>query len=143
VILDANVLISYLLASDLGTGPVATVVEAGLVGRYQLLLPRNLLDEFLENVVAKPYLAARIGPAEARSLAAALRRVALPLPALRERPPRVVRDPDDDYLLAAARLGAADILVTGDKDLLALDPAVTAPLRVVSPADFGRELGER
>jgi predicted nucleic acid-binding protein len=32
----------------------------------------------------------------------------------------VCRDPDDDYLLGCAEAGAADYLVTGDEDLLAV-----------------------
>ena len=34
--------------------------------------------------------------------------------------PGVCRDPDDDYLLGCAVAGAADYLVTGDEDLLAV-----------------------
>jgi len=36
------------------------------------------------------------------------------------RVPLVVRDPDDNEVLAAAVLGKADLVVTGDRDLLAL-----------------------
>ncbi len=47
-----------------------------------------------------------------------------------ESPPRVVRDPADDYLVALARAANADAIVTGDRDLLdhqGLEPpAVTA-----------------
>ena len=35
--------------------------------------------------------------------------------------PAISRDPDDDYLLALAKVGKADILITGDKDLLVLE----------------------
>ncbi len=45
-------------------------------------------------------------------------------------PARVLRDPDDDYLLALATSAGAEAIVTGDKDLLEhLDlqpPAITA-----------------
>lgn len=34
----------------------------------------------------------------------------------------VCRDPKDDYLLALAKDGEADYLITGDKDLLSLNP---------------------
>ncbi len=45
-----------------------------------------------------------------------------------------VRDPDDRWVLATAVEGAADILVTGDKDLLTLGD--TAPLPIVTPRAF-------
>lgn len=45
--------------------------------------------------------------------------------------PRVVRDPDDDHVLACALAAQADLIVTGDSDLLDLNgfqniPIVTA-----------------
>lgn len=44
-----------------------------------------------------------------------------------------VRDADDAWVLASAVAGAADLLVTGDKDLLVL--ARRAPLPIVTPRD--------
>jgi putative PIN family toxin of toxin-antitoxin system len=48
-----------------------------------------------------------------------------------------LRDPDDAWVLASALAGAADLLVTGDKDLLSV--AADAPLPILSP----REAWER
>lgn len=45
-----------------------------------------------------------------------------------------VRDPDDRWVLASAVAGKADILVTGDQDLLILGKQ--APLRIVDPRGF-------
>ena len=56
-------------------------------------------------------------------------------------PPRT-RDPKDDYLLAYALRDGADVLVTGDRDLLDSGD-VFAPLRIVDPGEFVRELGAR
>jgi len=45
-------------------------------------------------------------------------------------PPRVLRDPDDDYLVALARDAGAVAIVTGDRDLLdhvGLEPPAIAP----------------
>ena len=45
-----------------------------------------------------------------------------------------IRDPDDRWILATAIDGRADLLVSGDQDLLTL--AGTAPLRIVDPRGF-------
>ena len=51
------------------------------------------------------------------------------------KPPEVpVRDPDDRWILASAMVGRADVLVTGDRDLL--DIANKAPLPVLDPRAF-------
>ncbi len=47
---------------------------------------------------------------------------------------RVCRDPNDDMVLECALAAGAQCIVTGDKDLLVLDPF--RGIRVVSPADF-------
>lgn len=44
-----------------------------------------------------------------------------------------IRDPDDAWVLASAVAGGADLLVTGDRDLL--DIASVAQLRIVNPRD--------
>jgi predicted nucleic acid-binding protein len=47
------------------------------------------------------------------------------------------RDPDDDKFLELAVLGHADVIVSGDADLLALDPFRGIP--IVDPATFDRK----
>jgi putative PIN family toxin of toxin-antitoxin system len=44
-----------------------------------------------------------------------------------------VRDPDDAWVLASAITGGAELLVTGDKDLLVV--AARAPLPIVTPRE--------
>jgi hypothetical protein len=44
------------------------------------------------------------------------------------------RDPDDNMFLAVARSGEADCLITGDSDLLELDPFEGLP--ILTPAAF-------
>ena len=52
-----------------------------------------------------------------------------------------VRDPDDAWVLASAVAGDADLLVSGNQDLLVL--ANRAPLPILSPRDaWGRLRGE-
>ena len=45
-----------------------------------------------------------------------------------------IRDEDDRWILASAVKGAADVLVTGDRDLL--DVAALAPVKIVDPRGF-------
>ncbi len=45
-----------------------------------------------------------------------------------------VRDPDDRWVLASAIAGRADVLVTGDRDLLAIAPG--SPIPIVDPRGF-------
>lgn len=141
VILDTNLLISYLLDPARET-PYRRVVEAAVTGEVVPLLTPELVDELVAKIATKPYLADRVPPARAKALLDLLSRAGEVLDRITDPFPRIVRDRKDDYLIAYARAGAADTLVTGDKDLLALDPAVTAPLRIVSPADFARALAD-
>ena len=53
-------------------------------------------------------------------------------------PPKVCRDPDDDYILAAAVNAGSDYLVTGDKDLLVLKNF--AGMKIVTPREFAELL---
>lgn len=55
-----------------------------------------------------------------------------PKPAARATLPK--RDPADQWVVASAIQGRADVLVTGDRDLL--DIARVAPIRIVDPRGF-------
>jgi predicted nucleic acid-binding protein len=44
----------------------------------------------------------------------------------------VCRDPHDDYLVALATANATDAIVTGDLDLLAIDPKQLA-IEIITP----------
>ncbi len=46
--------------------------------------------------------------------------------------PRIARDPDDDHVLACAFAANADLIVSGDSDLLALEGFERIP--IVTPA---------
>jgi putative PIN family toxin of toxin-antitoxin system len=57
--------------------------------------------------------------------------------------PIPLRDPNDEFILASAIEGEADVLVTGDKDLLSVaGDERLGKLRIVSAAVFLSELGE-
>lgn len=57
----------------------------------------------------------------------------------RELPAAVPDDPDDDHVVACAVEGRADLIVSGDRHLLALGEYAGIP--VVRPADFLRTVG--
>lgn len=57
-------------------------------------------------------------------------RLVAPLPL----PTRVCRDPDDDLVLATALAAQADVIITGDKDLLTLK--THGGVRIRSPRQF-------
>ncbi len=119
VLLDANILISYLL-NKRADSPVTRVVEAGILGEFTLLLPEELVEEFTTKIPDKPYLAKRITTSEMVQFVAILSAHSETIPTITQTIPAVTRDPKDDYLLAYAVVGGADFLVTGDEDLLVL-----------------------
>ena len=127
VVLDTNILISAF-----GWGGVpGRLLLSGLTGQVELCASPFLSAE-LERVFAYPTVAqalAKRGLSAAdlhrRYLASVLWFEAAPLP----RP--VCRDADDDHVLACAVAAGADLIVSGDDDLLSLRmyenmPIVTA-----------------
>ncbi len=133
VLLDTNILISYLLTQQ-NESAINQVFDALYARDFVLLLPNKLLEE-LEAVFAnKKYLAQRVKAQDRAAFVASLAAVAEIVPTITEEIPEVTRDPKDDYLLAYALVGRADYLVTGDEDLLTLGEV--AGLKVVSPREF-------
>jgi putative PIN family toxin of toxin-antitoxin system len=140
VLLDANILISYLLTPRQNS-PVTKIVTQALLGDFGLLFPEDLLQELKGKAQEKKYLAERITPEELGQLVDILTRVSEPIPRIKEAIPAVTRDPKDDYLLAYALVGCADYLVTGDEDLLVLGNV--GDLSIVSAREFVEILREQ
>ena len=109
VVLDTNVLISALLV---GRSTPALLIDAWRRGAFELLTCELQLTE-IRDVTRREYIRARIRPALAGELINQLRGMATCLGAL----PVVERSPDpfDNFLLAMAQGGQADVLVSGDK----------------------------
>jgi putative PIN family toxin of toxin-antitoxin system len=137
VLLDTNILISYLL-NRMAASPITRVVEAGILGEFTLLLPEALLEEFSTKIPGKPYLAKRITPAEMKQFTNILLAHSETIPKITETIPAVTRDPKDDYLLAYAVVGEADFLVSGDEDLFVLGQV--QGVRICRPRDFLEQL---
>jgi hypothetical protein len=137
VLLDVNILISFLLAKN-PDSPIVQIVRAAATGAFTLLLPDPLMAELRHVVLSNPQLSRRITDAHLGELAVLLSNEAEVVAPISEAIPAVTRDPKDDYLLAYALVGRADFLVTGDRDLLALPPI--EGLKIVQPVVFARLL---
>jgi putative PIN family toxin of toxin-antitoxin system len=124
-VLDTNTIVSGIGWS----GPPATVLEAALAGHFEIVTSPALLDE-LRRVLAYPKLQAVIGDAdELIELLALTVIVVTPAEAV-----ELVRDPDDNRLIEAAQAGYADVIVTGDQDLLTLGPV--DQIKILTPRKF-------
>jgi len=53
----------------------------------------------------------------------------------------VCRDPKDDFILECAVVGNADCIVTGDKDLISLDPY--GAIRILTPRQYLDDAGSQ
>ena len=124
VVLDTNVLVSAL---HFGGRP-RRLLEDVLRGDHTLIVGPAILGE-LEAGLVETCGWARDRAAAVRAELEAIAEVVTPVEV-----PRVCRDPDDDQILAIAITGAADALVTGDADLLAL--GAYAGASISSVADF-------
>jgi putative PIN family toxin of toxin-antitoxin system len=129
-VLDTNLLVSYLLVHR---PPIATLIDVHLAGEHFLLLTGDHLLQELDRVLRYPRLQ-RYYSAEARTRFVALIAALSEVIELPESVPRICRDPDDDWVIACAVAGQADIIVSGDRDLLALEQVGQIP--ILSAAQF-------
>ncbi len=121
IYLDTNVLVSAVATRGL----CADVLHA-VLAEHQLIVGDAVLSE-LRRVLRQKI---RLPAGAVSEVEAFLRQQAV---VVRTVPPLAIkiRDHDDLAILAEAVAGAADVLVTGDRDLL--DIAARAPLPIVTP----------
>jgi len=125
VFLDTNVLVSAFTTRGLS----ADVFRLVLL-EHELITGEFNLDEF------RRVLRTRMNATDALiDEAEELLREQDVIPRPAEPYPIQIRDPDDAWVLASAVAGEADVLVTGDNDLLDLPP-LEAHLRILSPREF-------
>ena len=124
VCLDKNVLI----AAFATRGLCADVLRAVLT-EHDLVLGEVIVAEFRRVLKAKFKL-----PEDRISSALAVFSTVEIVPKPAEPSPLQVRDQADRWVLATALAGQADVLVTGDFDLL--DVADQAPLSILTPRAF-------
>jgi putative PIN family toxin of toxin-antitoxin system len=125
VFLDTNVLVSSFATRGLSADVVRVVMA-----EHELITGEVVLSEFRRVLVEK------FGVVEHRVLEVErlLRKFHVePKPV---NPPQIqVRDKDDSWILATALEAGADVLVTGDKDLLGIRIQVEH-IQIMSPRDF-------
>ncbi len=128
IVLDTNVLVSALLSSQ---GPPGQLMRLWQSGLFTLVSSHEQAAE-LGGVLSRDHLAKRMPPGTAETLLdtlAASADYAQNLPEINLSP-----DPKDNFILAMAIAGKADLLVTGDKrDLLSLNRVDGIP--IVPPAE--------
>ena len=124
VVLDTNVLIAAFIARGVCTDLFERVVD-----EHELILSPFILEEF-ERVMTRKFGMNRDRVARAIDLLHRKGHIVTPTPL--DSP--VCRDPDDDQILALAFDGDAQVLVTGDDDLLVLSSFNGVP--IISPREF-------
>ena len=127
VVIDTNVLISGLFST---TSTPALALEKA-VTNGQLIATPDTLRELIEKLLS-PKFDRYVGRDQRDAL---LQRIAS-LTEIVEvlQPVRASRDPKDDKFLEAAVNGRADVIVTGDRDLLDLHPF--RGIAIMTPADY-------
>jgi putative PIN family toxin of toxin-antitoxin system len=126
IVLDTNVFVSAVL--KVNSLPFLVVRR---IDQHGDLLKSAVTEQEILNVLARPHIAAVTSPSYRNDLAKLLARAELV--AIIERI-AACRDPTDDKFLELAVNGHADLIVTGDADLLALNPFREIP--IVTPAMF-------
>ncbi len=133
-VFDTNLLVSYLLVHR---PPIATLLDVHFVAEHFTLVTAPALLAELARVLHYTRLQHYYdAPQRDRfvALVAALGEV-VELPA---DIPAICRDPDDDRVIACAVVGRADVIVSGDKDLLTLKQVGRIP--ILAAAEFLEKL---
>jgi uncharacterized protein len=129
-VIDTNILIRSVLNPK---GPTGLILEELRAGRFRLIYSEPLLEE-LAGVLARPrfrnkYKVSGDDVSDILSLIVQEGEEVSP-----SAPIEACRDPKDNKVLEAAVFGQADVIVTGDEDLFALDPF--EGIRILGLPDF-------
>jgi len=124
ICLDSNVLVAAFVARGLCADLLRLVLS-----EYELVVPELVAQEVRRTLNQK----LKAGP-EALSAVEAVFKQCEIVPQGRAPSPISVRDPDDERVLADAVSAGAEILVSGDEDLLVV--AEGSPIRILSLRAF-------
>ena len=127
IVFDTNVMVSALLFTDSVPGKalyraldLGTVLVSGtLIGELNRVLSRDRFDRYVTREERDLFLESLIGESDLIETTARI---------------RACRDPEDDWVLELAVSGNAGYIVTGDSDLLVLNPF--RGVEIVTPAEF-------
>jgi putative PIN family toxin of toxin-antitoxin system len=135
VLLDTNCIVSALLFSR---GRLAWLRRAWQSGRFVPLVSRATAEE-LVRVLAYPKF--KLDPGEREALLADYLPYTETFRTGNEAPPAGLRDPADAMFISLAQQARADVLVSGNEDILALRE--TLSVNVIVPARFQAWLESR
>ena len=126
VIFDTNVWISFLIGKKL-----QVISDYIIDGSITIILTDQLLAE-ISAVTKRPKIKKYFAPAKVKELLSLLEIVALKFEIKSTH--NLCRDQKDNFLLDLIDISQANFLVTGDKDLLALNPFQKT--HILSPGEF-------
>jgi putative PIN family toxin of toxin-antitoxin system len=115
LVVDASTLVSG-VASRPGGGAPWLILAALLDFDFEAVVCPRLIGEF-RDALGNKYFQERFDPDDLDEIVASVDEAAITY----DDPKKIealLRDPDDDYLVALARESGADAIVTGDHDLL-------------------------
>jgi putative PIN family toxin of toxin-antitoxin system len=132
VVVDTNVIVSAMLFNSSAPGQaLALLLERGsllvsidLVEELNEVLSREKFARYVTREEREQFLEALIAESELVEIKESI---------------AICRDPKDDHLLELAASSGATVIVTGDRDLLVLDPFRN--IRIVTPHDFLQQFG--
>ena len=130
IVVDTNALVSRLLLPD---STACKAVEKA-VREGTLLVSDATLDE-LADVLSRSKFDPYVTLEDRKQFIRLLGRISERVESVRRI--RACRDPRDDKFLEVAVNGGSDLIISGDKDLLILNPFMGIP--VISPSDFLRK----
>jgi putative PIN family toxin of toxin-antitoxin system len=134
VVVDTNILVRALIMPQGSVGPMLLRLRQG---DFTLLYSQPLLEELVD-VLNRPRIRHKYGLTDG-DIETVISLILLRGEAVTpEQRITACRDPKDDRFLEVAVAGKADVIVSGDEDLLMLHPF--ADIRILPPAAFLRML---
>ena len=126
VVLDTNVLISGAFYS----GPPKRILKALIEGKFKMVLSPEILLEYRR--VGESFSPEHPNPDFNRMLSLLVNQALIVDAPELEKP--LCRDPNDDKFIACALAAGAEVIVSGDNDLLSL--ADKLPITIMNPKEF-------
>ncbi len=138
-VFDTTVLISAFLRRG---GLADELLTLAAEGRFELVLSSAIIIETWRKLVSDDHIRSRYPFSDERVHIFCLSLSQISVDVLRSTKPLagVVRDPNDDMIVACAIDGRADTIVSRDKDLLSLGTFRGVP--IISPEAFRHQLRE-